>query len=80
MEKVSFCTVCLALRCFIVPPTTIYNQKCSLLLLQVKLKQGLKSAMAISSDGNAYLQVNIFLFIGFHLKFEVSFLCICFAN
>jgi hypothetical protein len=29
-------------------------------LCQVKLKQGLKTAMAISSDGNAYLQVNLF--------------------
>jgi len=28
-------------------------------LWQVKLKQGLKCAMAISSDGNAYLQVNL---------------------
>ena len=27
--------------------------------LQVKLKQGLKAAMAISSEGNTYLQVNI---------------------
>ena len=27
--------------------------------LQVKLKQGLKAAMAISSEGNIYLQVRI---------------------
>lgn len=30
---------------------------CAKMVLQVKLKQGLKTAMSISSEGNAYLQV-----------------------
>lgn len=37
-------------------------------LWQVKLKQGLKIAMGISTEGNAYLQVILF-FSFFHLPF-----------
>lgn len=39
--------------------------------VKVQLKRGLRTAMSISSEGNAYLQVKI-LFSAIHLIFYVS--------
>lgn len=44
-------------------------------LTQVKLKQGLKTAMSISSEGNAYLQVSMLhalLFYGVYIDIYIA--------